>query len=205
MRSFGQSLVFACLALSLAVMAALLPGVANADQSPAPPPSLLKLSMTPRPPLKGIDVTGQYLLTAILTTQDGKPVNNVTVSFYEQAQLLGTREALLGTVVTDSTGSATIVYQPAQTGSKTVIARFAGTDGLAPANITEKVDVSTAVPPFSSKPLPFSQISEYLGVGIGLLVVVTWLILLRVLVGAILGVRGAASRRPPAGRLDHIA
>src|SRR6185437_10518477 len=106
MRSFGQSLVFVWLTLSLAVAAVLLPGVANADQSPAPAPSLLKLSMMPRPPLKGIDVTGQYLLTATLTTQDGKPINNVTVSFYEQAQLFGTREALLGTAITDSTGSA---------------------------------------------------------------------------------------------------
>jgi len=198
MRSFGRSLVFVWLTLSLAVTAALLPGVANADQSLAAAPSVLKVSVLPRSPLAGHDVTGQYLFTATLTTQDGNPINNVTVSFYEQNQVFGTREALLGTAITDSTGSATIVYQPAQTGSQTVVARFAGTPVLAPAAITVNVAVGTAVPPYTEEPLPFAQISEYLGVVVVLLVVAAWLILLSVLLGAILGVRGAAQARPPA-------
>ncbi len=153
----------------------------------------LTVQDTPRVDENGNIVRGQLILTATLTTADGKPVSDQQVQFYEQVTFMGgQREALLGTATTDSTGAAAIQYQPAHVGTDTIIVRFASSGGYQAAESQLQLDVTDVVPPFTTEPAPFSSVGTGLSIAFALLVVGTWAILLGTLLRSVIGIRAAA-------------
>jgi len=137
-------------------------------------------------------------LTVTLAGPDGKPLSNRSVDFYQQVQLLGTREAYLGSALTDSTGTATLAYQPAESGKQTIAARFAGEEGYAQGEAVSTIDVTRTAALFPAEPLPLLPLGRWLIYGVGLLVLATWVVLLSLLAGTALGIRATAS--PQSGR-----
>jgi hypothetical protein len=134
---------------------------------------------------------GRLALSARLTTADGKPLSNQSITFFLHVDLFGDREALLGVATTDSTGLATISYQPAQAGRQTIAARFAGVSDFATSNASAEIQVDQAVPALQDEPLPFAGLRERLPAGLVVLVMSVWVVLLGVFVGTVRGIRRA--------------
>lgn len=105
-------------------------------------------------------------------TDAGKPLGNEPVEFEMAADFFGTRQVSLGTVNTDATGTATIVYQPTWDGTYDFTANFNG-DGNHPAvQITKTITYSGPVPQYSPAPVAFKPVRVwitpmiYAGVGL---------------------------------------
>jgi hypothetical protein len=140
----------------------------------------------------GRPVPGQLLLIGRLTTTDGQPVNNQAVLFYQVVEFFGPRDADLGTATTDSTGNAVVVFQPAQPGPQTIKAYAPGSAVHQPAVTELTVTVATVVPPFESAPPPLALLRPWVPIGLGGLMLATWVTLLAVLVVTMVQIAGAA-------------
>lgn len=142
-------------------------------------------------PAAPTSVKGQLAVSAKLTTADGKPLNGQHVDFYLPVELFGSRQAFVGTATTDSTGAATIGYQPAQVGRQTIVARFTGGETYAASEASAEIQVGETVPAIKGEPLPFAGLREWVPIGMLALVVLVWGVLLGVLLGTVQGIRRA--------------
>ncbi len=135
---------------------------------------------------------GQLVLSATLFDADGKTISDESISFYQKVELLGPRESFLGSATTDSTGVAGLVYEPAEQGRQTIVARFSGTTKYAASNTNAVIEVREAVPPFESRPLPLASIREWFPIGLGTAVLATWAVLLGGFLNTVLGIRAVS-------------
>lgn len=189
------------LAVALVLVLASLVLLADAVTAAPVQPSRTGLDVTTAPRLdpKGQPMVGQYLVVATLKTADDKPVANETVSFFEQIQFLGaTRDALIGTVTTDSDGTAVVAYQPTQVGEHTLIARSTGDAQYAKSETKSTLDVSQVVSPFPAVVVPLASVRMGLTIGVGLIVVAVWAFLIGLAVRAFTGIRAASEAAQPA-------
>ncbi|HEX5417263.1 MAG TPA: hypothetical protein VFZ25_16485 [Chloroflexota bacterium] len=206
MSRYAQLLVLAiAVALSLGVWA---PALA-ASSSPAT--TAITLTSSPRLDAKGKPMKGQYLITATLTA-NGQPINQAALAFREHVDFFGPRDADLGTVLTDSTGSAVIFYQPADNGPKKISAQFAGSQTYAATSGSATIDARDVTPLFTSHPEPLASVGKWLSVSLGILGVVFWAVVLGIFIRAIGRIRAAArgperasNARPAAGRAPEFA
>lgn len=132
---------------------------------------------------------GIVALAAILTGPDRKPLSKRPVNFYEHVDLMGPREALIGTAETDSTGTATVSYQPSNDGAQTITVRFPGDTAYAASEASDTIQISGAVPPYAPLAEPLAVPAWLLPRAMGLLIVLTWLILFGVFITTALGIR----------------
>lgn len=176
------SLVGAALTLSL------LPVGAHAQANARP----TTVTVGPAAPTS---VKGQLALSAKLTTEDGKPVSGQEIEFLVPVELFGDREAFVGSATTDSTGVATLGYQPAQPGRQMIVARFVGGSSYATSEARAEIQVREVVPAIKSEPLPFAGLRDWLPFGMVALVLVVWGVLLSVFLGTVRGIRRAAESR----------
>jgi hypothetical protein len=137
-------------------------------------------------------IKGQLALSARLTTADGKPVSGQEIDFLAPVELFGSREAFVGSAITDSTGRATLGYQPAQAGQQTIVARFTGGPSYATSEASGEIQVGEVVPAIRTEPLPFAGLRNGLPVVLVALVLVVWGALLGVFLGTVRGIRRAA-------------
>ncbi len=170
----------------LALVVALAPAAASGAEPPQPAPVLKVIGASPG------RAKGQLTISATLTAPDGKPLGGREVSFYQRVDILGPREASLGTATTDSTGTASLAYQPAQAGKQTIGARYAGGEGFGKAEAAATIDVAQAAELYPAEPAPFGLVGEWLPYALGATVLAVWGVLLAVLVGTVLKLRGAA-------------
>lgn len=193
------------LVLALVAAGVLGLGVSLADEASPSTPTALRLSSMPRVNEKGAEVKGQLLILATLTTQDGKPLSDRNVDFYQEIEFFGPRESYIGSATTDSTGVATLLYLPAESGKQSIKARYLGRDGYASTQVSATIDIKDARPALESEPLPLATVARWLPMVLGLLVLAVWAVLLGVLLRSVLGVRAAVSlvdaSRQPATRL----
>jgi len=139
-------------------------------------------------------VKGQLVLSATLTGPDGKPVNNRPVDFYQQVELLGTRDSYLGTALTDATGTASLAYQPAQKGQQTIKARSTLDESSPAVEAVSTIQVGQVVPPIPSEPLPLAPAGQWLVYAVSAVVLGVWAVLLAILATTVLGVRAETSK-----------
>jgi hypothetical protein len=165
---------------------------ALAQSQPAAQPQITKLTLS-QPSTGG--TKGHLTLRVTLTDGGGAPLNDRSISFYEQTNAFGQRDALLGTAVTDSSGYAAIDYQPAEAGSQLIKVRFLGDDQLAASDASSTIQVRDLVPPYSPEPLPLATVRAWLPLGLASLVLATWAVLIGVSLRTILGIRGATAAR----------
>jgi hypothetical protein len=136
-------------------------------------------------------VKGQIILSATLTTTDGKPVGDRTVEFYQQTSIFGDRESHIGSAVTDSSGTAVLAYRPAQTGQQTISIYFTGGSGLVSTSTTGTITVNEVAALFESHPLPLVLLGQWLPVVLAAFVVAAWGVLLGTFVKVVVGLRAA--------------
>lgn len=100
---------------------------------------------TPFVPAEGKAEPGRYLIQARVLVA-GRPLTTpVKVRFHETVQFFGTREALVGEVMTDGTGLATVVYDAAVRGPHRMTAAFAGDGERAPSRAGFTVETPQVV------------------------------------------------------------
>jgi hypothetical protein len=174
-----SSLVGAALTLSL------LPAGAHAQAAARP----TTVTVGPAAPTS---LKGQLALSARLATEDGKPVSGQEIEFLVPVELFGNREAFVGSATTDSTGLATVGYQPAQSGRQTVVARFTGGSAYATSEASAEIQVGEVVPAIRTEPLPFAGLRDWVPAVLVALVLTVWGVLLGVFLGTVRGIRRAA-------------
>lgn len=177
MNAFRLVIIIIAVAIMLPIAAVPERAMAQ-DQAKA---TKIELSASPALDNRGHAVKGQFLISATLTTADGRFVVNSPVQFVENVEFFGQRSADLGSSVTDSTGYAAVVYQPSQTGQHTIIARFGGDSQHAASDATYALNATDVVPPFIAPPLPLASVGKWLSVSMAVLGVAFWLVLLGVL------------------------
>ncbi len=118
------------------------------------------------------DITRGYVVSAHVT-KDTKPVGQVEVSFYDVIDLLGSRQMLIGSRLTDGQGEASVTYLPAELGHHDLVVRAAEADAVV-AEARSSFDARVAAPrTYSREQLPLERFSSGLPlVAAGVLVVV---------------------------------
>lgn len=134
-------------AVTTLTLAAALLGVVPAVASETPQPTTLSvMGETPS------EADLPDLIVAMLTLEDGTPVTGQPVSFYFEAQLIGTRNVPLGTAKTDSEGVARLAFTP-RTSEYTIRASFAGNEAYE----SSEVDASVRYPQGRIQPIPIKH------------------------------------------------
>lgn len=133
-----------------------------------------------------------YVLDARLVTADGKPVNDVTVRFYELVELIGPRRMLIAAAKTDGQGRAAVTYLPARTGSHRIVVAFDGRDHLGPAGGATTFDAAVAAPPYRPEHAPLFAFSAAVPYAVGVLVLAVWSVIAFALFSTARGVIGGA-------------
>ncbi|GEM_PF-6240370 len=176
-----RALVAAALAL---VFLMLLAPLAAADQpSVAVPAATVSLTTTTAP-------QGRVLLAAQLTGVDGRPISNQDLLFYVRTSFFGDRMMYLGSSQTDTSGAASIMFEPTWTGTHQFQVSFDGSSGYQPATSDATFDVARVAPqsrPGEAPGIPSIRwVTGLLGLAATAAV---WLVLLSVVLRVGLGVR----------------
>jgi hypothetical protein len=133
-----------------------------------------------------------YAIAVRVRTDDGRPVNEATISFYEPVDLFGAREMSLGSTTTDGQGQGTFLYLPAQLGSHQIIARFAGRDQVARAEAKTTFDADVAAAAYRPETVALSGFTQVVTVAVGVIVLSVWVVIAFALISTARGVRRGA-------------
>ena len=175
----GLAIVSACLATALTG------GVALADHQRA----VCEVSA-----VASTKIELGYVLSVRLATTDGRPVNDAPVRFYESVELLGAREMLIASVMTDGQGRASVAYLPARTGDHRIVVRFAGRDHLGPVEGRTSFQATIAAPPYREEPMPLAAFSTRVPYVVGAIVLAVWSLIAFALFGTARGVMSARTQ-----------
>lgn len=136
-----------------------------------------------------------YVLSATVTTADGRPVNEATVRFYELVEFAGPREMLIATATTDGQGKASTTYLPASTGVREILVRFPGREHVLAASDRTTFDATVAAPPYRVEAPALSAFSAAVPYGVAVVVLSVWSVIAFALLATARGVlRGARDR-----------
>jgi hypothetical protein len=174
--------------LAALLISALALGLAAAPVAAAAPAnSVMTLSQSLVTDRQG----NQYIeLAAKLTREDGYPLSERNVSFFETSNLFGTARITLGTGVTSAVGVATFKYLTRQAGDHEFTAVFGGDDTATSAivNQTFTFDQLPAMPPLDV-PTGMEAITAWTLPAVGLVVLGVWSLLLGVVIYVVRGIR----------------
>jgi hypothetical protein len=178
----------ALVGFAVGLVVALAGGAPTAAQSAAP---TLKVNGATRTSTRGV-----LALSATLSRADGTPLPDQEVSFYQQVDLFGPRDALLGSAATDSGGVAVLLYQAATRGRQTIKATFGGSSGVGKAEASTAIDVRDVVDPYEPDAEPLASLRQWLPVALTSVVVAVWALVLGIAGTSILRIRtrGRAAR-----------
>ncbi len=154
--------------------------------------------------------TDAISIPARLTDAEGNPLGNQPVDFFVSADFFGERPAKLGTVVTDATGTATLVYEPTWAGAHEITASFDGDATHAAAEATSTIDVSGPFPQYVPESMRLEALQRWAPAGAILLAVTVWALLAFVAIRTMSGITRAGARATAdeaswAGRRRHGA
>jgi hypothetical protein len=134
---------------------------------------------------------GTWLLAARVSTPDGDAASQVSVTFTAATEFFGERWVPVGTAVTDTSGTASLIYTPTWNGAQTLVAVAAGADGtVASQPIVIEVRGAIAAVPAEPPALPIVR-SWALPIGAAVVIAV-WIVLAFPFLKAVVGI----ARRP---------
>jgi len=147
--------------------------------------------------LQGVSLASQLpghstvTLSARLLTGDGTPERGAQLLFYELSTVFGEQLMMLGSAMTDATGTASLPYEPTSRGQHTVVVRYAGNGVRTPAQTILRFE-STA-PPHVHENASFGLATprRWAPLGAGLAVLGVWAVLGLVLMRTVLGITAA--------------
>lgn len=162
---------------------------ASADESTATAATTLTLQQ----PREGSG-TDAVSIPARLTDAEGNPLGNAPVDFSVSTDFFGERPAELGTVVTDATGTATLVYEPTWEGTHEITASYGGDATHAASETTSTVDVSGPFPRYAPESMRLEALQRWAPAGAILLATTVWALLAFVAVRTMSGIARAGAR-----------
>lgn len=177
----------------LFVHATALPALADDDQ---------QVSLTPIPPVGG-ETTHESVVLSAQIESDGGPVGGMPVNFYIVTTVFGERLMKVGGAVSDSRGTASVVYRPTWTGDHIVVAHFDGAEGYAPAETSFHFDAKVAESAFEPADFGLNPVRRWLPLAVGVAVLAVWVSLIYALVNTVMGIRSAV-RTSPAGPVEEV-
>jgi hypothetical protein len=136
-------------------------------------------------------------LAARLSGRTGEPVSGVPVTFYVLTTVFGERLMRVGDVLTDSTGSASLVYEPTWVGDHTVVVRFNGNDDLLPAQTSFRANAIGPAHVHENAAFGLEPVRRWLPFAIGIVVLAVWATLGFVMFRTLVGMRGEAAIAEP--------
>lgn len=132
---------------------------------------------------------GRVLLAAQLTGPGGRPISNADVHFYVRTNFFGSRLMFLGSSVTDTSGAASVMFEPTWTGTHQFQASFDGGDAYLPASGKASFDVARVVPQVRPGEAPGIPVIRRATGLLGLAATVAvWIVLLTVVARVVLGI-----------------
>jgi sugar lactone lactonase YvrE len=184
MRVARFAVLIALAVLSLQLFAT--PALADEEQ----PIALVAL-----PPEGGEAEHESVVLSAKLESEEG-PVGGLLVNFYIVTNVLGERLMKVGSALSDSGGTVSVVYRPTWTGDHLVVAHFDGADGYAPVETSFHFDAKVAESAYEPADFGLNPIRRWLPVAVGVAVLAVWASLLYALVSTVMGIRSALRTAP---------
>lgn len=121
-------------------------------------------------------------------TDANQPLGNELVEFDLAANFFGDRQVNLGTVVTDATGSASIIYEPKWEGTHVITARFKGDDKHAKTEVTQAITFSGPVNQYQPESVGLTAVRQWTTPLIILGIVIFWIFLLFVIIRTLRGI-----------------
>lgn len=190
MRRVGTAVL--ALAAAVAMLLALAPSRPAAASHES---SDLRLSATPL-------ADGAWLLEARLQDQSAGALGRHVVRFTATVEFLGTRPVLLGSVETDSSGTARLTYRPTWQGLQRLVARASFEDGTALSN-EAVLDVADALTPLSPPAARLPVVGTWAGPVAAGVAVSVWGLLAMVLIRVVFGISRAAAVAGTDGRPER--
>lgn len=176
-------------ALALVLIACLFPGVGAAAGEPSAQVSAATVSLTAT-----AGPQGRVILNAQVNSSEGRPVSNHKVQFFVQTSFFGQRAVLLGEGITDTTGSATVSFEPTWVGQHQFTASFVGGEGYDPASGEAAFDVSSIRSPQPAEAAGLQLIRQATGLVALLVTAGVWAILLLIVLRVGLGLRRSLAK-----------
>jgi hypothetical protein len=135
------------------------------------------------------------VLLAKLTRQDGYPLSERTISFFETVNLYGTARISLGSAITSAVGLASLKYETRQAGQHSFTAVYSGDDVSTSSIVDATLDLSN-IPHMAplEAPTGMEVIGKYTLPMVGLVVLLVWALLLGTIISVIRGIRSQGRR-----------
>jgi len=147
----------------------------------------------------GSQAPGQQSITftAKLESRQDQPVGGAPVTFYVLTDVFGERLMKVGEVLTDTTGTASLVYKPTWVGDHTVVVRFDGDNAHASAQSSFQFSATGPVPVHEDPAFGLAPLRQWLPFAMGAVVLALWAVLGLVVVRTVVGIPAAASTVEP--------
>jgi hypothetical protein len=135
-------------------------------------------------------------LLAKVAQENGYPLSQRTISFFEKTDLFSDANVPLGSAVTSAVGIASLKYETRVAGPHTFTAVYGGDDNTSSAVVTSTLDLENLPPlPPLSAPTGMEAIARWSMIAAGLVVVIVWGLLIGVFVGTVRGIPAGAKAR----------
>lgn len=134
---------------------------------------------------------GTWRLTSSVRASDGGALSQIAVTFAAATEFFGERWVPIGMAVTDTSGTASLVYSPTWNGSQVLVARTSGNGGVQVSKPVS-IEVNGALPGIAREREDLPIVRAWaLPVGVGVVVAV-WAVLAFLFLSAVIGI----ARRP---------
>jgi hypothetical protein len=136
-----------------------------------------------------------WRLSAKVTADDGAARSQVSVTFSVATEFFGERWVPVGTAVTDTSGTASLIYTPSWNGAQTLVARASAPDGV---QLSEPmvIDVIGALPAIAPEPDDLPLVRAWaLPIGVAVVVAV-WVVLALLFLSAVIGIARRSGPEP---------
>lgn len=172
-------LIIGLVILTVLIISILMAGVANAA---APPETQTthRVSLL----LRDSNKPDTKLITARLYDGD-QPLGNMPVDFYVSADFFGSRPAKLDTVITNATGSASLIYEPRWNGVHTITVRC---DEYPSVQATQSFNFTATVPQYVPQPVGLEPVRRVAPLTVPIVVLAVWALLLFITLRTIRGI-----------------
>jgi hypothetical protein len=154
------------------------------------------LAADPQVTIAAVDADdGTWRLSAKVTDGDGAAQSQISVTFTAATVFFGERWVPLGTAVTDTSGTASLIYTPSWNGAQTLVAR-AGTPGGVRLSEPMVIDVIGALPGIALEPDDLPLVRAWaLPIGVAVVVAV-WVVLAFLFFSAVIGIARRSGPEP---------
>jgi len=129
---------------------------------------------------------------------EGQPLAGEPVSFYVVTTVFGERLMIVGSALSDATGTASLLYRPTWSGDYTVVARFAGVGEHGPSEVTFHFEANDVESPYHPAEFGIDPIRTWLPVFVGAVLLTVLFVLGFAMFTTVAGIRAAAATAPVA-------